>query len=149
VINLFTRSKKICRLGRKISGTIHYRTRWCCDRHDWQVNTIDGPTKLVRQDAILGGLSIGQLRHFSYDTRLFMVYSCRLIEKNIHWKTVPNHVAWTSLAFFLIRSTERVWTEFINHFKVVIHVEMPKAAPKKSICHFQKLEMIIKIIELK
>jgi len=25
--------------------------------------------------------------------------------------------------------------------KVVIHVEMPKAAPKKSICHFQKLEM--------
>jgi len=29
-------------------------------RHDWQVNTIDGPTKLVRQDAILGGLSIGQ-----------------------------------------------------------------------------------------
>jgi len=28
---------------------------------DWQVNTIDGPTKLVRQDAILGELSIGQL----------------------------------------------------------------------------------------
>jgi len=25
------------------------------------VNTIDGPTKLVRQDAILGGLSIGQI----------------------------------------------------------------------------------------
>jgi len=30
---------------------------------DWQVNTIDGPTKLVRQDASLGGLSIGQLTH--------------------------------------------------------------------------------------
>jgi len=29
-------------------------------------------------------------------------------------------------------------------FKVVIHVEMPTAAPKKSICHFQKLEMILK-----
>ena len=29
-------------------------------------------------------------------------------------------------------------------FKVVIHVEMPKAAPKKSICHFQKLELILK-----
>jgi len=28
--------------------------------------------------------------------------------------------------------------------KVVIHVEMPKAAQKKSICHFQKLEMILK-----
>jgi len=28
---------------------------------------------------------------------------------------------------------------------VVIHVEMPKAAPKKSICRFQKLEMILKI----
>jgi len=42
----------------------NYRTR-CGDsdlhRHDWQVNTIDGPAKLVRQDAILGGLSIGQL----------------------------------------------------------------------------------------
>jgi len=25
------------------------------------VNIIDGPTKLVRQDAILGGLSIGQM----------------------------------------------------------------------------------------
>ena len=33
---------------------------------------------------------------------------------------------------------------FINDVKVVIHVEMPKAAPKKSICHFQKLEMILK-----
>ena len=30
-------------------------------RHDWQVNTKDGPTKLVRQDAILGGLLIGKL----------------------------------------------------------------------------------------
>ena len=28
-----------------------------------QVNTIDGPTKLVRQDAILGGLSIGQFNN--------------------------------------------------------------------------------------
>ena len=26
------------------------------------MNTIDGPTNLVRQDAILGGLSIGQLQ---------------------------------------------------------------------------------------
>jgi len=31
-----------------------------------------------------------------------------------------------------------------GQLKVVIHVEMPKAAPKKSICHFQKLEMILK-----
>jgi len=29
-------------------------------------------------------------------------------------------------------------------FKVVRHIEMPKAAPKKSICHFQKLDMILK-----
>ena len=28
--------------------------------------------------------------------------------------------------------------------KVGIHVEMPKAAPKKSICHLKKLEMILK-----
>jgi len=35
---------------------------------------------------------------------------------------------------------------FLNmlFFKVGIHVEMPKAAPKKSICHFQKLMMILK-----
>ena len=33
------------------------------------MNTIDGPTKLVRQDAILGGLSIGQLG-------MIVVYSC-------------------------------------------------------------------------
>jgi len=31
-----------------------------------------------------------------------------------------------------------------DKFKVVRHIEMPKAAPKKSICHFQKLEMILK-----
>ena len=31
-----------------------------------------------------------------------------------------------------------------NFIKVGIHVEMPKAAPKKSISHFQKLEMILK-----
>jgi len=30
------------------------------------VNTTDGPTKLVRQDAILGGLSIGQLRLLTF-----------------------------------------------------------------------------------
>jgi len=30
------------------------------NKQDWQVNTINGPTKLVRRDAILGGLSIGQ-----------------------------------------------------------------------------------------
>ena len=29
-------------------------------------------------------------------------------------------------------------------FKVVKYIEMPKACPKKSICHFQKLEMILK-----
>ena len=28
--------------------------------------------------------------------------------------------------------------------KVVRRIEMPKAAPKKSICDFQKLEMILK-----
>jgi len=28
--------------------------------------------------------------------------------------------------------------------KEVRHIEMPKAAPKKSICHFQKLDMILK-----
>jgi len=27
---------------------------------------------------------------------------------------------------------------------MVKHIEMPKACPQKSICHFQKLEMILK-----
>jgi len=35
-------------------------------RYDWKVNKIDGPTKLVRQDAILGGLSIGELQCLTY-----------------------------------------------------------------------------------
>jgi len=30
-------------------------------RHDRQVNTIDGTKELVHQDAVLGGLSTGQL----------------------------------------------------------------------------------------
>ena len=34
--------------------------------------------------------------------------------------------------------------EVLYIFKVGIHVEMPKAAPKKSICYFQKLEIILK-----
>jgi len=35
--------------------------------------------------------------------------------------------------------------EFMHYkVKVVIHIEMPKAAPKKSICYFQKLEQILK-----
>jgi len=29
-------------------------------------------------------------------------------------------------------------------FKVVKYIEMPKACPQKSMCHFQKLEMILK-----
>ena len=33
---------------------------------------------------------------------------------------------------------------FQINFKVVKHIEMPKAGPKKSICHFQILEMILK-----
>jgi len=32
----------------------------------------------------------------------------------------------------------------LNQIKVVKHIEMPKAAPQKSICHFHKLEMILK-----
>ena len=30
------------------------------------------------------------------------------------------------------------------YVKEMRHIEMPKAAPQKSICHFQKLEMILK-----
>jgi len=31
-----------------------------------------------------------------------------------------------------------------NSVQEMRHIEMSKAAPKKSICHFQKLEMILK-----
>jgi len=34
--------------------------------------------------------------------------------------------------------------EIIVNIKVVKYIEMPKACPKKSMCHFQKLEMILK-----
>ena len=56
-----------------------------------------------------------------------------------------------SLEFFYFSFIRPILTfEFhiISHslprIKVVIHVEMPKAAPKTPICHFQKLEMILK-----
>ena len=32
----------------------------------------------------------------------------------------------------------------LDLLKEMRHIEMPKAAPKKSICHFQKLVMILK-----
>ena len=38
-----------------------------------------------------------------------------------------------------------IWSSVLQtEVKVVKHIEMHKAAPKKSICHFQKLEMILK-----
>jgi len=37
-----------------------------------------------------------------------------------------------------------LYTITTNSFKEMRHIEMPKAAPQKSICHFQKLEMILK-----
>ena len=41
------------------------------------MNTIDGPTKLVRGDAILGGLSMGSLRLFSTSfSRTRTTYNC-------------------------------------------------------------------------
>ena len=44
------------------------------------------------------------------------------------------------------RKSLSMLTECCNLYdlKVVKHIEMPKAGPKKSICHFQKLEMILK-----
>jgi len=46
--------------------------------------------------------------------------------------------------WFFPFSPPRVSVLYTGHVKVGIHVEMPKAAPKKSICHFKKLEMILK-----
>jgi len=31
-----------------------------------------------------------------------------------------------------------------NGIREMRHIEMPKAAPQKSVCHFQELEMILK-----
>jgi len=47
--------------------------------HDWQVNTIDGPTKLVRQDAILGGLSIKSIT-FKHQGLLCTCLAARLLD---------------------------------------------------------------------
>ena len=57
----------------------------------------------------------------------------------------PTHVdnkktIFSIVSFKVCYTTRPHWSPF----KVVIHVEMPKAASKKSICHFQKLEMILK-----
>ena len=34
--------------------------------------------------------------------------------------------------------------KYISKLKEMIQIKIPKAAPKKSICHFQKIEMILK-----
>jgi len=68
------------------------------------------------------------------------------------WKTTHGLIYFDS---WYIKAAQR-WASykplFISHFlcrrpegvKVVKHIEMPKAGPKKSVCHFQKLEMILK-----
>ena len=41
----------------------------------------------------------------------------------------------------------RITVHFVHYYqslKEVRHIEMPKVAPKQSICYFQKLEMILK-----
>jgi len=41
-------------------------------------------------------------------------------------------------------SPHRLQVDVDERVKEMRHIEMPKAAPQKSICHFQKLEMILK-----
>ena len=49
----------------------------------------------------------------------------------------------TTLTFDLLYSCT-YYVPYQATVKVGIHVEMPEAAPKKSICHLKKLEMILK-----
>ena len=36
------------------------------------------------------------------------------------------------------------WLNYVKGIKEMRHTEMPETSPKKPICHFQKLEMILK-----
>ena len=57
-----------------------------------------------------------------------------------NWFTAIRHIYWL---FTFLNWRRTIMTIIMHdHVKVVRHIEMPKAAPKKSICHFQKLEMI-------
>ena len=54
---------------------------------------------------------------------------------------------WTNILKLTVNTGQVVFSGEIYYYwplKVGKHIEMPKAAPKKSICHFQKLEMILK-----
>jgi len=51
------------------------------------------------------------------------------------------------ISFILYTFIHTVFNTAVRYdclFKVVKHIEMPNAAPQKSICHFQKQEMILK-----
>jgi len=70
-------------------------------RHDWQMNTIDGQTKLVRQDTILGGLSIGQLKmptkyFFTVDLVILCIIwnlQIQVFKNNVHPRQITKFCA--------------------------------------------------------
>ena len=79
---------------------------------------------------------------------------CRLTENFVHVSTVGTcQIATLGPlmlnidALCLMRpysSTSGLFAFCYACFKEMRHIEIPKAAPKKSICHFRKLEMILK-----
>jgi len=74
-----------------------------------------------------------QMSNYRYTRKLTSPTDClRLKAPKRHRK----NLCFLSICFCLIRPSVVI--------KEVKHIEMSKAAPKKSICHFQKLEMILK-----
>jgi len=60
-----------------------------------------------------------------------------LSNPDFEFKTFGNTVQ-----YITSRSPRQI--RYSRAINVVKHIEMPKAAPQQSICHFQKLEMILK-----
>ena len=67
-----------------------------------------------------------------------------LFSKSCYFKNKTSFKAYDHINDWFDHECVEYRKRYLDALKVGIHVEMPKAAPKKSICHLKKLEMILK-----
>jgi len=70
------------------------------------------------------------------------VFNVRIV-KNLYlnYSALDPNETWQASSQWQLKTTPV--SILCGRFKVVKYIEMPKAAPQKSICHSQKLEMIL------
>ena len=89
----------------------------------------------------------------TYESDCYIIGWIMILSNNSSSRWCPEHVCninisicnkkyflWHSLTFDYVLLSLKL----LRLVKVVKYIEMPKACPKKSMCHFRKLEMILK-----